>query len=611
MPSDPFDQLLSQFEDNGWLGVQHGPMEGAERPWREWLPEIAPHLSVDLMAPQHIELWDWIDSLRKDAIVPAFLADWPRGYGKTTTMRYAMARMAVRMERTFGLYVSSTQESANKHITTIRHHFERMGLSRAESKYGHALGWSGEQLRTNNGFTLLALGLDTAAIRGLNLDDNRPDFIVFDDIDELFDSVGNILKKKQTIARTVIPAGSRDCAYLFGQNEIHANSVMHWFVSGEAGVLRNRILSKVVAVEGFACKPVPNPNGGKDLLKITAGTSTWAGKTLAEWEVDLNKMDEDAFRAECLHELGAGGLFFDFQATKVDVNTGEVLDWHVCPMPKYEHWWEAGAGHDYGTAAPACSLIRVVDPWGVVTVIGEEYAADRTSKQQALGLMLKCWELGIGSRPPARRVKYIEGEYGEEYVPGEIVSDDEDGNEESVNCGLELIAFDYANTFVPLGDGAQTATQRMGEYPVEVWHRYGLPAVRAVKDVIAGLRGMVNWLGRTVTYPMDHPTQPGETVPGFRIARGAAPMFQGYLETAAKHPKDERLAVAPPKYEHAGDAGRMMLATRPEAADKPPPSKQRPKMPYSLGIADQYETIDDLPDHIKKELGIQSKQRRF
>jgi hypothetical protein len=566
---------LDPDSDMGRGGEAH-PLPGSEQTWQEWLANVAPHIDQSLMAAEHIALWEWIDGLTPGERPPAFLADWPRGYGKTTTMRLAMARLCTTVKRRFGLYVCASQTVANNHINSIRQRFEEMGVGRLEDQYGYSLGWNGERLRTANGFTLIALGLDQSNIRGLNLHDLRPDFIVGDDIDDLNDSVDATDKKRSILTQTVFQAGSADRAILLGQNEIHANSVMHGFVSGETDALRRRVVSKVVAVDGFKCALVPNTETGQSEWRITAGQSTWPGKSLEAWEADLNESGELAFRRECQHELGAGGLFFpNFAPSRLDTATGELTPWHVVPMPRllpyeaggfritpYADFW---GSHDYGEGkqpSAACSHVWHVDQWGVVTVIAEEYGPDRTSKQQALGLLLQCNRLGIGEVPPARR---------DDSVPGGIVSTDTDGEESGVETLLERIAFDHANTFPPEGNSGITVTQRQGEYPVEVWHRYGLPAIRAVKDVIAGLRTWGEWLLRTVTYPDNHPdpAMRGRTVAAFRIAEGAAPMLQGYLEKALKDPKDSRYAVAPARYEHAGDSGRYGIMTRPDACDDP------------------------------------------
>ena len=575
----PEQTLLGAFSAEVWpdatLNADYRPLPGGELPWREWLAEVRPDVNQPLMAPEQVKLWEWIDSLTPGERPLPFLGVWPRGYGKTTTARLAMARTCVKLSRRFGLYVCATQVTANNHIISIRSQFERLGIKRAENDYGVSVGWSAQRLTTENGFTLVALGLDQSNIRGLNLHDLRPDLIVLDDIDDLNDTAEAATKKLSIIVSTVIPAGSTDRAVLFVQNEIHANSVMAQMVSGEAGALRNRILSKTVAIEGLVIGRKPNPEpGGIDLLTIEAGTSTWPGKSLAQWEADLNESTEDAFLRECQGKLGAGGLFFSgFQKQKLDTKTGELIDWHVCDMPQVQPWDVFHAGHDYGTTAAACTLFALADQWGVFTVVGEVYGADRTSKQQALHALLWLSRVGLVSTPPAVL---------DSAVPGGVRATDTDKHEQRLQFAtrhdgtkrLKLIAFDYANTFTPQAGSGGAIGRMIGEYPAEVWHRYGLPVVAADKDIIAGFRNMRDALNETVTLPAHHPTHPGQTVPRVRIARGAAPMFQAYLESALTDPKDERKAEARAKLEHAGDAGRYLLMTRPRTATPPPdPSK--------------------------------------
>jgi len=62
--------------------------------------------------------------------------------------------------------------------------------SRKLGKYGHSKGWRRERLRTASGLTIDALGLDTGT-RGAKIENQRPDFIIFDDVDEKFDTPKN------------------------------------------------------------------------------------------------------------------------------------------------------------------------------------------------------------------------------------------------------------------------------------------------------------------------------------------------------------------------------------------------------------------------------------
>jgi hypothetical protein len=567
--------LLDAFADGLVENIgAAGPLPGHELPWGEWLATVRPDINQPLMASEHMRLWEWIDGIVPGTRPLPFLGVWPRGYGKTTTARLAMARTCVKLSRRFGLYVCATQVTANNHIISIRNQFERLGIQRAENDYGVSLGWSAQRLTTQNGFTLVALGLDQSNIRGLNLHDLRPDLIVLDDIDDLKDTVEAAAKKLDIIVSTVIPAGSNDRAVLFVQNEIHANSVMAQMVSGEAGALRNRVLSKTVAIEGLKIGRKPNPEpGGIDLLTIQEGRSTWPGKSLADWEADLNESTEDAFLRECQGRLGAGGLFFSqFQRQRVNPLTGELEDWHVCDMPTVAPWDMFHAAHDYGTTAAACTGIAHIDQWGIMTLIGEVYGADRTSKQQALHAALWLSRVGLCSAPPCKL---------DSSVPGGIEATDTDKQEQPLrfavnhegNRRLKLIAFDYANTFTPVDSGNNAITRMVGEYPIEVWRRYGLPVVPADKDIIAGFRNFKDALSETVTLPKEHPTMPGRTVPRFRIARGAAPMTEEYLASAMTDPTDERKAIARAKLEHAGDMARYLCMTRHKAAQTPPPEQ--------------------------------------
>jgi hypothetical protein len=581
------DGLVDDEAEDGGL------LPGHDLPWREWLASVEPGFDIEGLSPEHIKLWEWSESLRDGVKPPAFLADWPRGYGKTSTLRLILLRLCVTKRRRFALVVSSLQESANRTVDALREYFAKQGIGRKEDQYGASLGWRASTLRTACGFTIVAVGLDVASVRGINLQGERPGFIGPDDIDKLDESVEQTEKNYRVLTQTVIPAGSTDAAVLFVQNEIHANSVMARLVSGEADALRHRIVSKAVAVDGLQLGSRPNPiEGQPDLYTIVGGKSTWPGRPLSYWESLLNESGEQAFRREMQHELGAGGLFFSsFSPERVNRLTGETQEWHVCSAPLIMPYDRFDCAHDYGTTAAACSGIAHWDEWGVGTIIGEVYGADRTSKQQALHLLLKLNRLSLCSTPPAKL---------DDKVPGGLVATDEDQHERPVQFALtpqgekrlRLVAFDYANTFTPRA-GARGAVGRMiGEYPIEVWHRYGLPVVAADKDIIAGFRTLKDLTTQTVTYPLTHPRLPGVTVPRLRIMRGAAPKFEEYLRTAVVDPHDERKAISKATLEHAGDMGRYLSMARSAASTPPDPQKQR--LPWQLDTSN-----DEAPQQIR------------
>jgi hypothetical protein len=81
------------------------------------------------------------------------------------------------------------------------------------------------------------------ASRGVKLDEDRPDFMVIDDVDDKLDTVETVNKKVTAITNDLLPAGSEDLAVLVVQNVVHANGVVAQVADGLADFLASRILS--------------------------------------------------------------------------------------------------------------------------------------------------------------------------------------------------------------------------------------------------------------------------------------------------------------------------------------------------------------------------------
>jgi hypothetical protein len=165
---------------------------------------------------------------------------------------------------------------------------------RAVGKFGNSKGWRRNRLRTAAGFTVDALGLDTAA-RGVKLEDQRPDLIVIDDIDSESDSPETTQKRITTLTRKLLPAGLPHTAILAVQNLVHPDSVFAQLVDGRADMLNDRILSGPHP----ALVDVVYDEARGALL---SGTPTWAGQDFAACQQYVTTWGLDAFRAECQHE---------------------------------------------------------------------------------------------------------------------------------------------------------------------------------------------------------------------------------------------------------------------------------------------------------------------
>lgn len=287
--------------------------------WQLWIKENFPHVASSPFAKRHLRLWDWFDALKGGVRPRPRIEVWPRGGAKSSTEELAIAWIGVKLTRRFILIVSETQDQADKHVESIATLFERIGVGRAVGKYGNSRGWRRNQLRTDNGFNVAALGLDVAA-RGIKLDEFRPDGIFFDDIDNEEDSAKAIQKKIRSITRKILPAGSTDCAVLFLQNMIRDDGIVAQLVNGSADFLRDREPAVVEpAVYGLETEIVSNKEGAK-VYKVTGGTPSWDGQNLVVCEAQINERGLIAFKREAQHEVeGVNGLVFkvnQFQTCK-------------------------------------------------------------------------------------------------------------------------------------------------------------------------------------------------------------------------------------------------------------------------------------------------------
>jgi hypothetical protein len=292
--------------------------------WQSWLSLVFPGYVSRGFAGYHAEFWDWVWSISASERREPFVAVWPRGAGKSTSTELACAVFAARRTRTYALYVSETQDQADKHVANVASLLEsstygdayRQAGSRRLTKYGHSKGWRVNRLRTASGFVLDGIGLDTAA-RGTLVDSHRPDLLIFDDIDGKQDSPAATEKKIETLTHTLIPAGADHATTLAVQNLVIPDGVFARLADGRADFLADRRVSGPhPAVAKFETKQIDGRT------TIVGGEPTWpAGMDLAACQAMIDSMGITAFRAEEQHEVDAppGGMFdhLDFPAMHV------------------------------------------------------------------------------------------------------------------------------------------------------------------------------------------------------------------------------------------------------------------------------------------------------
>lgn len=365
-------------------------------------------------ADRHVALWEWIEALTPGIAPRPFVGIWGRGGAKSSTVEMGAARVCAKLSRRFVLYVSEGQDQANKHVASISAKLEELGIDRATNRFGRVKSWRMDQLRTANGFSVVAMGLDTAA-RGVKLDDFRPDLIIFDDVDGRHDSPDVTQKKIESITESILPAGSTDCAVLFMQNKIHANSIASQLADGRADFLINRLPVIVhPAVTGLEYET--QDVDGEALYRITAGTPTWEGQSLTVCEQQMNTWGLRAFLREAQHDVHVSGSQFFPEFQGLDYAGPGRDGRHICPAGDLPTHWVYFGGLDWGYRAPFCFILNGADERGKVIAVDEVYGPRMTNPDQAAAVV-KCI-LGNGLRlsevlitaDPAMWAKKVSGE---------------------------------------------------------------------------------------------------------------------------------------------------------------------------------------------------------
>ena len=286
-------------------GYKPGP------PYAEWLATNFPHVASKPLAPHHHRFWRWISGLQPGVYSPPHVAIWARGGGKSTTLELGVGYVGTTLARRFVLVVCESQEQANARIGAIRTLLERIGESPAVTGRGTVKGWRMDQIRTSRGFSVAGIGLD-AAMRGIKLDEFRPDWIVLDDLDGLHDTATTTLKKELTLTASVLGSGSDECVVSLTQNLIIEDGIAARIAGRKSDYLADAdVDGPIPAVLGLQTEITDLPNGER-AYRIAGGVPTWEGKDLAACERDLRKIGLASFLREMQHEVrGAQGWVID------------------------------------------------------------------------------------------------------------------------------------------------------------------------------------------------------------------------------------------------------------------------------------------------------------
>ena len=352
-----------------------------ERDWREWMRAIFPDL--DSFAPHHAWFWERVWDITPGVRPSPTVSIWGRGGGKSTTAEMAAVALGAMGRRRYALYVSGNQEMADKHLDAIAAMLESAtveraypGLSnRAVNKYGSSRGWRRNRLTTASGFVTDAVGLQTGT-RGVKFEDQRPDLIIIDDVDELHDSTDATEKKIHTLTHTLLPAGSTDLAVIAIQNLIIPDGIFAR-LSPDAEEPATFLADREVSGPIPAVWNLQYEQDAAGRVTITGGEASWAGQPLAVCQQQINDWGIDAFLGEAQHQPRLRGA--------------KVFD---------RAWWTGRARYDandeMGLRRTFATGMRFID-WDTAETLGDgsAYSACTVGElhQTASGYVLRIREV--------------------------------------------------------------------------------------------------------------------------------------------------------------------------------------------------------------------------
>lgn len=300
------DKMLASFViDLADEPTQTSPRQRFERDWRSWMAALFPDL--EHFAAHHEWFWERVWGIKQGERPRPIVAIWGRGGAKSSSAELATVALGATERRKYVIYVSDSQEQADKHLdaiasvlesSQIERHYPGMA-SRGVNKYGSSRGWRRNRLVTKSGFVVDAFGLDTGA-RGVKFEFQRPDGIVLDDIDGLGDSSTATGKKIHTLTHTLLPAGSADLAIIAIQNLIIADGIFAR-LAPDAETPATFLADREVSGPIPAIWNLTYEQDDAGRVRITGGEPSWDGQPIDLCQQQINDWGIDAFLGEAQH----------------------------------------------------------------------------------------------------------------------------------------------------------------------------------------------------------------------------------------------------------------------------------------------------------------------
>lgn len=276
----------------------------ARRDFAYFAQTYFPHICTSPCAAFHIEAANYILKHRNARA----LFKWPRGHAKSAMLSLIVPLWLLIQERRevhLMVLASKSQEAAEKLLDGIRS--EIAGNALLSGDFGiapSAASWSGNSFKTTDGVMFVAVGRGQSP-RGLRNGPYRPDYIIWDDLDddELVLSSARVSKAVDWLLTALYGTTAAGRGRFIGVGNL---------------IGRDSILARVEQIPEFHVSTV---------YAIDNGVPVWPENyTLAEFDSMRRTMGERRFQKEMMHNPTADGAIFK----QKDIRYGTML-----PLEKY------------------------------------------------------------------------------------------------------------------------------------------------------------------------------------------------------------------------------------------------------------------------------------
>lgn len=261
-------------------------------------------------------VWTWLLSyVDRDRAFPQLALGLPRGFGKTTLMKIFVIYCILFTNKKFILVISATAKLAENIVSDIIDMLEEPNIKAVFGDWKLGCEKDTQALKKfgfrGRNITLAAVGAETS-VRGLNIDNERPDVMIFEDIQ------------------------SKECA----ESDVQSTSLESWMIAtamkakSPKGCMFLFVANMYPTKHSILRKLKTNPTWVKFIAGgiLADGTSLWEDlqpidQLLAEYQNDLAMGHPEIFASEVLNDENATAN------TKIDLSLLPVCTYQEGDIP--------------------------------------------------------------------------------------------------------------------------------------------------------------------------------------------------------------------------------------------------------------------------------------